>query len=394
MDSNKSFGIAGRASNAFTVSRRARGMNIFRAVDSTFVSKVTRKFSVEDFDEIHDTVCESTKEDRECFDCMRSFSSFGVFKSVKFKKDFVYFDNQELAFLERAENYDSLVGLWARPFILGYDGMLYCKFATSFLCLYKGGYASVVLLCDYRRFSAMEDVKKIASLKRFCEMRGLSFMVSDYESGISFKFIVDKYKDLCPRVEKDFLDFGGSGRGDWIGSHRIDKFMDSKGIKFPEFLALCLKYGLSYYPKNEFMEENWLRKRSPLFSAREMMDSLANDYTSLRVRLEEEESMSGGGGFMACEPGLADDCYGKMRKRNGREVFRNVIAFEENGKCGISDRHGNIVIEPIYDDVVVATVTDENEAARIVFVCLVEREMQLFEFDGLKASEIPLKLII
>ena len=48
MDSNKSFGIAGRASNAFTVSRRARGMNSFRAVDSTFVSKVTRKFSVED----------------------------------------------------------------------------------------------------------------------------------------------------------------------------------------------------------------------------------------------------------------------------------------------------------------------------------------------------------
>ena len=142
------------------------------------------------------------------------------------------------------------------------------------------------------------------------------------------------------------------------------------------------------------MEENWLRKRSPLFSAREMMDSLANDYTSLRVRLEEEESVSGGGGFMACEPGLADDCYGTMRKRNGREVFRNVIVFEENGKCGISDRHGNIVIEPIYDDVVVATVTDENEAARIVFVCLVEREMQLFEFDGLKASEIPLKLII
>ena len=97
---------------------------------------------------------------------------------------------------------------------------------------------------------------------------------------------------------------------------------------------------------------------------------------------------------MVCEPGLAHNCYGKMRTRNGREVFRNVIVFEENGKCGISDRHGNIVIEPIYDDVVVATVTDENEAARIVFVCLVEREMQLFEFDGLKASEIPLKLII
>ena len=284
MDSNKSFGIAGRASNAFTVSRRARGMNSFRAVDSTFVSKVTRKFSVEDFDEIHDTVCEATKEDRECFDFMRSYSSFGVFKSVKFKKDFVYFDNQELAFLERAENYDSLVGLWARPFILGYDGMLYCKFATSFLCLYKGGYASVVLLCDYRRFSAMEDVKKIASLKRFCEMRGLSFMVSDYESGISFKFIVDKYKDLCPRVEKDFLDFGGSGRGDWIGSHRIDEFIDSKGIKFPEFLALCLKYGLSYTYMTSFPSKYLIILVSPLDELHILQINLFSFFISFQQR--------------------------------------------------------------------------------------------------------------
>lgn len=390
----KSSGIAGRASNAGTVSRRSRGMNIFRAMDSTFVSKVTRKFSKEDFKEVHDSVCEATKEDKECFDSMRSYTSYRVFKSRKFKREFVYFSEQELAFLERAENYDALVELWARPFILGYDGADCYWFVTSFLCLYKDGYASLVLLCDFRRFSALDNVKKFVSLKRFCEVLGLAFMVCDYERGISLKLVVDKYKALSPKVEKEFLDFSRTGKGDWIDGSRISKFMSSKGVKFPEFIALCLKFGLCYYPRNEDRKVNLLRKPSPLITARDFMDSLATDYTTLRERMEEEGCELTGGGFMAREPMLSYGSYGAAGRKSGEEVFRNVIVFEEDGKSGVSDRHGNIVIAPIYDDIVVATVTDENSVARIVFVCLVGREMLLFEFDGSRAVEIPLRLLV
>lgn len=386
-------GGAGRHSNATATRERVKGMNIFRTIDSTLVPKASRRFSLDDFKDLHDTLVSPTMEDRECFPGMKSYYEPKVFKSKRFGKSFLWFSEQEMAFLMRAESFSSIVGLWSRPYILPYDADLYCRFSVDFLCLFEDGHAAIVQLCDFRRYTVTDELSKFISLKRFCEQKGYSILIADFVNGISLKFIVDKYRELPEKLTDRFKGLCRSIGKDWFSYRDVSGFVRENFVNFPVFFALCLSAGVEYFHKHEIRKYNTMHKSPLLWSARAMLDSLASsDYTTLRDSMEQEgRVLSGGESCMAHEPMIE---YGTRRKCSQREVFRNVIAVERDGRHGIMNRHGDVVIEPVYDDVIVATQTDENSVASIVFICLMGREMRLYCFDGSKAVEIPVQVTV
>ena len=299
----------------------------------------------------------------------------GVFHSAKFGRDILYTTKQQEIFLQLAERKNDIVSLVEKPFLLKYDGDLFQLFCPDFLFFDSQGLGRVVMLVSYNKFATQETQNRIIALKKYCQAKGLGYIVIDLEKNISFKWLTEKgqNRDGWNNLFEDSISAAlAEKRSHWLNEEEILKICKETNGNLMQLQLFSLIHQWLYSPATP--------ARKILLVGSEK-DGLADSskimgiYNIKNWRKNEK-------GYKL--PSDSNDIVGEvfLEKEIVKTCFDNIIMVRKDEKYGIENSRGKIILPCVFQKIDMAIDVEENNVFRIIFLGWSDKNILLISFDG------------
>lgn len=299
----------------------------------------------------------------------------GVFHSSKFGRDIPYTTKQQEIFLRLAESKKDVFFLVEKPVLIKYEGDLYQLFCPDFLFFDSKGLGRIVMLVSSDKFATQEMQNKIIALKKYCQTKGLGYIVIDLEKNISFKWLTEKgqNRDGWNNLFEDSISAAlAEKRSHWLNEEEILKICKETNGNLMQLQLFSLIHQWLYSPATP------ARKILLVGSGKDgLADSsqIIGRYNIKNWRINEK-------GYKL--PSDSNDIVGEvlLEKEIVKTCFDNILMVRKDGKYGIENSRGKIILPCVFQKIDMAIDVEENNVFRIIFLGWSDKNILLISFDG------------
>lgn len=299
----------------------------------------------------------------------------GVFHSSKFGKDIPYTTKQQEIFLRLAESKKDVAFLVEKPVLIKYEGDLCQLFCPDFLFFDSKGLGRIVMLVSCDKFATQETQNRIIALKKYCQTKGLGYIVIDLEKTISFKWLVEKgqNREGWNNLFEDSISAAlAKKHSHWLNEEEIRKISKKTNGNIIQLELFSLIHQWLYSPATP------ARKILLVGSEKEGLADTTRILGKSNIknwRNKEKEYRL---------PADSNDFVSEvtLEKEIVKTCFNNIIMVRKDGKYGIENSRGKSILPCVFKNIEMAIDVEENNIFKIIFLGQSDEKMLLISFDG------------